>query len=45
MPIAGPFGVALGGTVAAYAKPAVLDSVYGDHPVSWTLFAKFALGL
>jgi hypothetical protein len=45
LPIIGPFGVALGGTVAAYAKPALLDAFYGDKPVSWTLFAKLALGL
>lgn len=45
LPIAGPWGVALGGTVAAYAKPAVLDAAYGDAPVSWTLFAKLELGL
>ncbi len=45
IPISGPFGVALGGTVAAYAKPAALDAAYGAHPVSWTLFSKFALGL
>ena len=45
LPIAGPFGVALGGTVAAYGKPAALDAFYGDAPVSWTLFAKLALGL
>ncbi|MBB3693125.1 hypothetical protein [Sphingomonas sp. BK580] len=45
LPIVGPLGVALGGTVAAYAKPAALDAVYGDSPVSWTLFAKFAVGL
>ena len=45
LPIAGPFGVALGGTVAAYAKPSRLDARYGDAPVSGTLFAKFALGL
>ncbi len=44
LPISGPFGVALGGTVAAYAKPAILEAAYGN-PVSWTLFAKFALGL
>ncbi|WP_267394004.1 MULTISPECIES: hypothetical protein [unclassified Sphingomonas] len=42
--ISGPLGVALGGTVAGYAKPAALDTAYGD-PVSWTLFAKFALGI
>jgi hypothetical protein len=45
LPIAGPVGVALGGTVAGYLKPAALDAVYGDDPVSWTMFAKFALGL
>ena len=45
LPIAGPLGVALGGTVAAYAKPAALDAAYGDAPVSWTLFAKVAVGL
>ena len=43
--VAGPFGVALGGTLAAYAKPAALDAVYGHAPVSWTLFAKLAVGL
>lgn len=45
LPIVGPLGVALGGTLAGYAKPAALDPVYGNTPVSWTLFAKFALGL
>lgn len=45
LPIAGPLGVALGGTVAAYAKPAALDVAYGKSPVSWTLFTKVALGL
>lgn len=45
LPIAGPLGVALGGTVAAYAKPDALDAAYGDDPVSWTLFAKLAVGL
>jgi len=45
LPIAGPVSVALGGTVAGYLKPEALDAVYGDAPVSWTLFAKFALGL
>ncbi len=44
-PIAGAFGVALGGTIAAYAKPAALDAAYGRAPVSWTLFSKFVLGL
>jgi hypothetical protein len=43
--IVGPLGVALGGTVAAYAKPAALDAVYGNAPVGWTLFTKVAVGL
>lgn len=43
--LAGPLGLALGGTVAAYAKPAALDNVYGKAPVSWTLFSKLVLGL
>ena len=43
--ISGPLGVALGGTVAAYAKPAALASAYGTGPVSWTLFSKVVLGL
>ena len=45
LPIVGPVGVALGGSLAGYRKPAALDPVYGRAPVSWTLFAKFALGL
>lgn len=43
--VAGPLGVALGGTAAAYRKPAALDAAYGKAPLSWTLFAKLALGL
>ena len=45
LPLAGAFGVALGGTVAAYTKPAALDAAYGRAPVSWTLFSKIVLGL
>ena len=45
LPITGALGVALGGTVAAYAKPDALDAAYGRLPVSGTLFAKLALGL
>ena len=45
LPIYGPVGVALGGTVAAYDKPRALRPAYGDTPVSWTAFAKLALGL
>lgn len=45
LPIAGPLGVALGGTLAAYDEPRELEPFYGDAPVSWTLFAKLAVGL
>ncbi len=44
-PIAGPLGVALGGTVAGYLKPDALDAAYGKNPVSWTVFSKLVLGL
>jgi hypothetical protein len=40
----GPFGLSLGGTLAAFAKPDALDVAYGDSPVGWTLFAKLTLG-
>jgi hypothetical protein len=40
----GPFALALGGALAAYAKPAALDAAYGSAPVSYTLFAKLSLG-
>lgn len=36
--------LALGGSLAAYAKPAALDAAYGHAPVSGTLFARLALG-
>ncbi|MGN6271001.1 MAG: hypothetical protein ACTHM0_14040 [Sphingomonas sp.] len=40
----GPFGLALGGAVDAYGKPAALDTAYGDAPFGYTLFAKLSLG-
>jgi hypothetical protein len=40
----GPFGLSLGGSLAAFAKPGALDAVYGDHPIGYTLFAKLTLG-
>jgi hypothetical protein len=43
MPL-GPFELALGGSVAAYAKSAALDAFYGKHPLQYTLFAKVMLG-
>jgi hypothetical protein len=36
--------LALGGSLATYAKPHALDAAYGDAPVSGTLFARLALG-
>ena len=40
----GALNLALGGTVATYAKPAALDPYYGNNPMSYTLFARFSLG-
>jgi hypothetical protein len=40
----GPFGLSLGGSVAAFLKPDALDAVYGDSPLGYTLFAKLTLG-
>jgi len=37
-------GVALGGALGIYAKPAALDAAYGRFPVSASVFAKFMLG-
>lgn len=37
-------GLALGGSAAVYGKPNALDAAYGDHPVSWTAFARLSLG-
>ncbi len=40
----GPFGLALGGSLSAYAKPAALAAAYGSSPIQTTIFAKFSLG-
>lgn len=40
----GPLNLALGGSVAAFAKPEALDPHYGDSPMGYTLFARFSLG-
>lgn len=40
----GPFALSLGGSVAAYAKPAALDPAYGNSPMGYTVFAKLTLG-
>lgn len=39
----GPFELAMGGSLAAYAKPAVLDAYYGANPMGYTLFARLTL--
>jgi hypothetical protein len=36
--------LALGGALAAYAKPRALDAAYGRAPLSYTVFARLALG-
>jgi hypothetical protein len=44
VPIKGPVGLALGGSVAAFAKPAALDAAYGTSPVGATVFARLSMG-
>ena len=36
--------VAIGSDVTFYSKPAVLDQIYGNNPVSWKLFLRFRPG-
>lgn len=40
----GPFELALGGSLSAYAKPAALDAAYGANPWGYTLFMRLSLG-
>jgi hypothetical protein len=40
----GPLKLALGGTVAAFAKPDALDVAYGKNPMGYTVFARLGLG-
>ena len=35
---------ALGGTIAALAKPQIFDAHYGANPMGYTLFATLSLG-
>ena len=44
IPLTGPLKLALGGTVAAFAKPSALEPYYGSNPMGYTLFARFSLG-
>lgn len=43
VPLIGPLGVALGGSVLAAARPAALADSYGE-PFGYTFFAKLSLG-
>lgn len=44
LPLGKNFAVALGAAASAYAKSERLDTAYGRHPHSLTLFAKLMLG-
>lgn len=44
IPLGKSVNLALGGSIASYAKPQVLDPYYGRAPVSATGFAKLSLG-
>ena len=44
IPLTDNVELALGGSAAAYAKPAALDAAYGRRPLSYTVFARLALG-
>lgn len=36
--------LALGGTVAAFDKPRLLDAAYGRNPIGATVFARLSIG-
>ena len=40
----GPIELAAGGSVSAFAKPALLDTAYGRHPMGYTGFVRLSLG-
>ena len=44
IPLTGPLTLTLGASGAAYLKPDMLNSAYGDSPLGYTLFAKLSLG-
>jgi hypothetical protein len=44
LPLTGPFNLAVGGSVSAFAKPDLLDAAYGRNPMGFTVFAKLSLG-
>ena len=44
LPVTKNIEVALGGSLAAYAKPDALDPYYGKSPLGYTVFTKLTLG-
>lgn len=44
IPLGDSVDLALGGSVAAFAKPGALDAAYGKNPVGATVFARFGIG-
>ena len=36
----GKVSLAVGGDLTFYSKPAILDRLYGDNPVSWKIFVR-----
>ena len=44
LPVTKNIELALGGSLAAYAKPDALDPYYGKSPLGYTLFTKLTLG-
>lgn len=44
LPLGDAFSLSLGGTVAGFLKPDLLDPVYGRNPMGYTVFARLALG-
>lgn len=44
LPLTDDLGLAIGGSMSAYAKPAALDAAYGNNPLGYTLFMRLTLG-
>jgi hypothetical protein len=44
IPLAASLTLTLGGSGAAYFKPAALNAAYGDSPLGYTVFARLSLG-
>ena len=44
LPLTGPLNLALGGSIAAFAKPRALDAAYDNNPIGATIFARLSIG-